>query len=64
MLLKNNGSSQETNLEIEGADDNEVEVSAQRIQNVYIAAVTSIDHYTILVLIVTQKWKTQFLYLY
>ena len=32
--------------EIEGADDNKVEVSAHGIQNVYIAAVTSIDHYT------------------
>jgi len=37
-------SSRETNIQIEGADDNEVEVSAQRIQNRYIAAVTSIDH--------------------
>jgi len=33
-----------------------VEVSVQRIQNLYIAvAVTNIDHYTILVLMVTQK---------
>jgi len=39
-------SSRETNIEIEGADDNEVEVLAQRIQNMYTAAVTSIDQYS------------------
>ena len=53
MLLKNKDSSREINTEIEGADDNEVEVSAQ-------VAVTTIDHYTTSVNC-NSKLKTQFL---